>query len=148
MSASAESVTIVPCPQCGRKNRVPSVAGPGTPRCASCSTPLPWTTDAGDDTFVKAVETSTVPVLVDLWAPWCGPCRMMAPVLDRLAARRRTSLQVAKIDTDQEQALAGRFGIRSIPTLILFESGRELARQSGARDPAALDRWLDSMLPH
>jgi thioredoxin 2 len=71
---------------------------------------------------------------------------MMAPVLDRLAARRRTSLRVAKVDTDAEQALAGRFGIRSIPTLILFENGRERARQSGALDPAALDRWLDSTL--
>jgi thioredoxin 2 len=85
MPVNAKSVSIVPCPKCGRKNRVPSVAIGGTPRCGHCGAPLPWITDGGDDTFAEIVETSSVPVLVDLWAPWCGPCRMVSPALETLA---------------------------------------------------------------
>ena len=101
------------------------------------------TTDA---TFAQDVLKSEKPVLLDFWAPWCGPCLMMAPVLDRAAHDRAATLQVAKINTDEQQELAARFGIRSIPTLILFRDGRELARQSGAVDGGALTRWLDSAL--
>lgn len=96
--------------------------------------------------FAAHVERATLPVLVDFWAPWCGPCRMMAPVLDRMASQRATSLRVAKVNTDEQQEIAARFGIRSIPTLILFREGRELARQSGAVDAPTLSRWLDRAL--
>ena len=103
-------------------------------------------TDVTDNNFTAEVLESELPVLVDFWAPWCGPCRAMAPVLDRAAHERATTLQVAKINTDEQQELAGRFGIRSIPTLILFRNGREIARQSGALDGGTLTRWLDSTL--
>jgi thioredoxin 2 len=96
--------------------------------------------------FATYVERTSLPVLVDFWAPWCGPCRMMAPTLDRAAQERAATLQVAKVNTDEQQELAGRFNIRSIPTLILFRDGRELARQSGALDGGTLTRWLDSAL--
>ena len=85
-------------------------------------------------------------MLVDFWAPWCGPCNMMAPVLERTAQQRATDLQVGKVNTDEQPELAGRFNIRSIPTLILFRGGRELGRQSGAVDGATLGRWLDGVL--
>jgi thioredoxin 2 len=96
--------------------------------------------------FAAHVERSTFPVLVDFWAPWCGPCRMMAPVLDRAAQQHTTTLQVAKVNTDEQPEIAGRFNIRSIPTLILFREGREIARQSGAVDSGTLSRWLDGAL--
>jgi thioredoxin 2 len=99
-----------------------------------------------DASFAAHVERATLPVLVDFWAPWCGPCRMMAPVLDRMAVERGTGLRVAKVNTDAQQQLGARFGIRSIPTLILFRAGRELARHSGAVDASSLSRWLDSAL--
>ena len=96
--------------------------------------------------FAAHVERATLRVLADFWAPWCAPCRMLAPVLERAAAQRATQLRVAKVNTDEQPELAGRFGIRSIPTLILFRAGRELARQSGALDAARLSHWLDRAL--
>jgi thioredoxin 2 len=96
--------------------------------------------------FATYVERTSLPVLVDFWAPWCGPCRMMAPALERTALERAATLQVAKVNTDEQQALAARFDIRSIPTLILFRNGREIARQSGALDAGTLSRWLDSAI--
>ena len=84
MSVNAVSVSVVQCQVCGRKNRVPA-ASSGIPRCGNCGAPLPWITDADDDTFAEMVEASSIPVLVDLWAPWCGPCRTVSPTLEKLA---------------------------------------------------------------
>jgi thioredoxin 2 len=139
---------IIACPSCHTRVRVPLTKLQDHPVCAKCKSPVlagnPIELDA--PSFQTHAERSTFPVLVDFWAPWCGPCKMMAPVLDRVAERSRTRIQVGKVNTDEEQVLAQRFGIRSIPTLILFREGRELARQSGAVDAATLGRWLEHAL--
>ena len=144
----ATAAVLVACPHCHTLVRVPQERlqeHPGCPRCkAQVLSGKPVALDAG--AFAAHVERATLPVLVDFWAPWCGPCRMMTPVLDRAAAERATQLRVAKVNTDEQAQVAGRFGIRSIPTLILFREGRELARQSGAIDAATLARWLDRAL--
>jgi thioredoxin 2 len=139
---------LVACPQCHTLVRVAGERLADRPRCARCKAQVlsgqPIELDAA--AFATHVERATLPVLVDFWAPWCGPCRMMAPVLDEAAHRWAERLQLGKVNTDVEQQLASRFNIRSIPTLILFDGGREIARQSGAVDLASLTRWLESSL--
>ena len=139
---------LAACPQCHSLVRVPEARVGEHPRCPRCKAQVlageAIALDAAS--FAAHVERATLPVLVDFWAPWCGPCRMMAPVLERTAALRATQLRVAKVNTDEQQELAARFGIRSIPTLILFRGGRELARQSGAVDAGTLAHWLDRAL--
>ena len=145
--AVADSSLVV-CPECHAIVRVPSARLADHPRCSRCKSELlpgrPVALDGAS--FPLHTGRSSLPVLVDFWAPWCGPCRMMAPVLDQLAQRRATRLQVAKLNTDEQAEIAGRLNIRSIPTLILFREGREIARQSGAVNGAALERWLDTAL--
>lgn len=141
----SENARIVSCPQCGRKNRVPAAAA-GKPRCAQCHQWLPWIVDAGDDTFADVAENSSVTVLVDLWATWCGPCRMVSPALEQLAQERAGRLKLVKVDVDVAPLLSARFDVRAVPTLLLLREGRLLARQSGAASLAALRTWLDSTL--
>lgn len=150
MNAETRAVeaVLVACPQCHSLVRVPEARSLEHPKCPRCKAQVlsgtPVALDAAG--FAAHVERATLPALVDFWAPWCGPCRMMAPVLDRAASERATRLRVAKVNTDEQPRLAERFGIRSIPTLILFSQGRELARQSGALDAGTLSRWLDRAL--
>jgi thioredoxin 2 len=136
---------VVPCPSCQRKNRVPATST-GKPRCAVCRADLPWLVDADDDSFDSAVSAS-VPVVVDLWAPWCAPCRMVAPVLEALARDRAGRIKVVKVDVDRSPAVAARYSAHSIPTLLLFDRGRLADRRAGALSAVALRDWLDANLP-
>jgi thioredoxin 2 len=141
-----KSTRVVTCSRCGRQNRVPAAAS-GSPRCGHCQTPLPWVVDAGDDDFAEVAEKSTIPVLVDLWAPWCGPCRMVSPALEELAQERAGRLKLVKVNADLAPALSGRFEVQSIPTLLVLTSGQVIARQVGAVPMAVLRQWLETALP-
>jgi thioredoxin 2 len=136
---------IVQCPNCGRKNRVP-VAASGIPRCGNCHKPLPWIVDAGDATFAEVAERASVPVVVDLWAPWCGPCRMVSPALAQVAADMAGRLKLVKVNVDDSPKLQQRFGVQSIPTLLLMREGKVTSRQVGAVPAAALRSWIEKAL--
>jgi thioredoxin 2 len=136
---------IVRCANCGQKNRVRAAAS-APPHCGRCGRPLPWLADAGSADFEAVAERSPVPVVVDFWAPWCAPCRIVSPALERLAEEMAGRLKVVKVDTDAEQALASRFGIRGIPTLVLMEGGRERDRVTGAMGVDPLRSWLEARL--
>lgn len=136
----------VVCAACGAVNRVPRERLAEDPKCGKCSQPLlegrPTPLDRAR--FETFIGRNDLPVVVDFWAAWCGPCKMMAPVFDRLAAELAQRARFAKVDTEAEQGLAQRYGIRGIPTLILFRQGSEADRLTGAADAQSLRRWLES----
>ncbi|MBV9774626.1 MAG: thioredoxin TrxC [Gemmatimonadetes bacterium] len=138
----------VRCPSCGRLNRVDVSRAADRPKCGQCGNPIPLDRPlaTGDADFQRVVGDAQVPVLVDFYADWCGPCKMMAPVLDQLARERAGEVLVLKVDTDRNPQLSMQFGIRSIPTLIAFRGGREVARQAGAVPRQGLDALLGSAL--
>lgn len=136
---------ILTCPHCGKRNRVPAAAA-GKPRCANCHQWLPWIAEAGDADFDEVVEKSSVPVLVDLWATWCAPCRMVSPALEQLATERAGRLKLVKVDVDKAPAISQRFTVQAVPTLLLLEHGQVLGRQSGAAPVASLRNWLEQTL--
>jgi thioredoxin 2 len=143
--AERPAAEIVVCPNCGKRNRVPATAA-GVPRCAACHTPLPWLTAAGDGDFDQVVSASTLPVLVDLWAPWCGPCRIIAPGVEQAAQRLAGRLKAVKVNVDEAPRVADRLGVQGIPTVVLLRGGQEVARQVGAVPPPALLRWTEEAL--
>jgi thioredoxin 2 len=131
---------IVACPSCGKKNRVPDSAA-GVPRCASCHVALPWLTSAVDGTFDDLTSTPMA-VLVDLWAPWCGPCRMVAPAVERVARELAGQIKVVKVNVDELPEISSRFGVQGIPTLLVLRDGHPIARQVGALPDTALLSWV------
>lgn len=143
VAGTNHTMPIVSCPSCGKRNRVPVVAS-GTPRCASCHHDLPWVVDAGSAEFDEATR-SRLPVLVDLWAPWCGPCRLIAPVIDELASEMGGRVRFAKLNVDENPATAARFRVSGIPTLLILRGGREVDRIVGVQPKAAIARRLESL---
>ena len=136
---------IIACPHCGRRNRVPAAAS-GVPRCGNCHRPLPWIADATDDTFGEVVEQSKLPVVVDLWATWCGPCRMVSPALERVATELAGRIKLAKVDVDAAPKVSQRFNVQAVPTLLVMRNGTVIARQAGAAPAPALRRWIETAL--
>ncbi len=135
---------LIACPHCAAMNRVPAARLHASPRCGRCHRPLfqGLPVALGEADFDRHALRGTLPLLVDFWAPWCGPCRQMAPQFERAAGLLEPALRLAKVDTDASPGLGSRFGIRSIPTLVLLRGGREVARQAGAMTADAIVRWV------
>ncbi|MFF4958846.1 thioredoxin [Streptomyces sp. NPDC001222] len=142
---STARATTVSCPHCGRANRVP-VAAEGRPRCGHCKQPLPWVVDAGDNDFTDVVEKASVPVVVDLWATWCGPCRMVSPALEQVATDLAGRIKLAKVDIDRNPQLARRFEVQAVPTLLVLDHGETVARQAGAAPAPVLRQWVEQSI--
>jgi len=149
MSESTSESLIVACPNCNTLNRAPRdklAAGGG--KCGKCGSRLfaghPVALNA--QSFETHAAKTDIPLLVDFWAPWCGPCRAMAPQFEKAATELEPQVRFAKVNADEEQQLAGRFGIQGIPTMILFHQGREIARQSGLMDANRIGQWVQQAL--
>ncbi len=143
-TTETHSTATVGCPFCGTLNRVNVERVADRPKCGSCGRPI-WLDRpiaVSDATFDRVITDTTVPVLVDFYADWCGPCKIMAPLLDDVANRRAGEMLVLKLDTDQNPATGQRFGIRGIPTLIAFRGGKEVSRRVGAVPAAELENFL------
>jgi len=145
---NAMTERLVTCPSCGTKNRLPPVQAGRKAVCGKCKTPL---TASGpiavtDTTFATEIERSTTPVLLDLWADWCGPCHMLAPTIDQLSSELSGRVKVAKLNIDENPGVANRFGVRSIPTLLVLKSGKEVHRIVGVQPKQEIVRRLEKVL--
>lgn len=136
------------CPSCGATNRIPVARMADAPVCGKCHQPLfsehPVTLTAAN--FQQHINRNDIPVVVDFWAPWCGPCKMMAPAFEQASARLLPRARLAKMNTEEEQTIAGQMNIRSIPTMVIFKNGREVARQSGAMSAQDIENWVSNSI--
>jgi len=133
------------CPHCSAINRIPDSKSPTQANCGKCHQPL-FTAQAlpvSQTMFERMLQKSDIPLVVDFWADWCGPCKMMAPVFEQTARQIEPRARLLKVDTEAEQTLAARYQIRSIPTLMVFSAGKEKARVSGALDQSSLLAWIN-----
>jgi thioredoxin 2 len=136
---------IVRCERCGRKNRVPAAAS-GSPRCGNCHAPLPWIADADNESFAEIAEQSAVPVVVDLWASWCMPCKMVSPALEQVARELAGKVKLVKVDIDASPKLAERFSVAAVPTLMVMRRGEVIAHRAGAAPAPALRSWVEGAI--
>ena len=142
-----EAIHVV-CPSCNAANRLPQNRLADKPNCGKCHEPLfsGHPADLSEAAFSRQIERSDLPVLVDFWAPWCGPCRMMAPAYEQAAQALEPDMRVIKVNTEEAQAIAARFNIRSIPTLMVLKRGREVGRQAGAMSAPDIIRWARTLV--
>ncbi|OLE35058.1 MAG: thioredoxin [Actinobacteria bacterium 13_1_20CM_3_68_9] len=137
--------SVVKCTNCGKPNRL-SPTAEGVPRCANCHQLLPWVVDAGQEDF-DAEVTASVPVLVDMWAPWCMPCKQVTPLLENVARTNSGRLKLVKLNVDNAPDIAARFGVQGIPTLLVIRNGNEVDRLVGAAPQPQIEGWLEQHLP-
>lgn len=137
---------IIACPQCNGLNRVPDGKVSEQPKCAKCKALLftGQVLDLTSDNFIAHSQKSELPLVVDFWASWCGPCQQFAPIFNQVASRKSTQFRFGKINTEQQQALAAQFNIRSIPTLMIIKQGTIVVQQAGALPQSAFEQWLNS----
>ena len=136
---------VVKCANCGYRSRVPAAAK-GAPRCGHCHQPLPWIADANDDTFAEIAEGASIPAVVDMWAPWCGPCRMVSPALEQVATELAGRIKLVKVNVDDSPKLQQRFNVMAIPTLMVLRHGQVAAQRAGAVPAASLRAWVEEVL--
>jgi thioredoxin 2 len=145
MSTETNNNVITSCPACGAGNRIPKARLADRPVCGRCRQPMfsGRPVDLNDASFQRMISGS-LPVVVDFWAPWCGPCRTMGPEFERAAAQLEPEFRLARVNTEEAQAAASQHGIRSIPTMVVFRDGREVARHSGAVPSSEIVRWAEA----